>query len=918
MLQLPEQAPAVRTRLRATVDEPSRRLRASAELTYRHAGADSIAELVLGIAVTPVHIAVEGRDVAAIPGQPGELVLPLRPALRAGDSVTVTAAWEAPLDGADGRRIVLGGWHPRVLGPVSGTSRRLPLMGTILLHLDVAPDQVVAATGVPLCGDPRWGAARQPAGAPVTLARDWYRSPRDPLARAPRDCADSVGHTRRIVWYAEEVPELALVMSPDFRYEEGDFLEKPVRVLYRRGSERTWGAGLVQRRAETALAWVHELVGRYPWPQLTVVDGGAPPGETLPMLLLAERPSQAGLLQLMGLQVTQQLLPGSPASIASGVAAFQSIWFFETIGRRGDYARLEREVLDWDLDGLARRSEPTGPVAGSACPETGCVRTEFMVHQLRHWLLDDAALRALLQRYYRDHLLQPASPRAFPRLAAELVQPSPEPLFRQLPQGGVLYDAAIAHAWREPLGDSAWRTHVVVRREAPGLFPHTVWVLAGGDTAVARSAALAPVETLTVVTRAAPARVLLDPEARSHDWDMLDNQRRFGFHAGWLLLSPHQPLEYYLDPYFSQRQRRDRLTVGLAPTAWYNDAGGWTFGARLREDYLGRFERHEAWLSLSTGWGTDDGRVDVNGRLRLRNPTWFRATNWSQLLGAGWVEGRVMAEAGLERRFRTAVLDSTQRTLGASIRWFNVAQPEYLDPRFWDDAGVVEGALRGRLERPGSTWRLVLDAEAAAGHAAVENGPDGAYGRVAASAAMRGRLAPRVLAGARVFGGVALGGDAVTRQRLHYVAGADPWQRFESPFLRSDRSILAIPGVHYHAPGGAGVRGVDPRIAAPTLLGASVELEYALVRGPVRGLFGAITLALFADAALADGDVGGDALEPIADAGLGLRASHRLGQTHFQTRLDLPFWVSRPALAQEDQPSGALGFRWSFSFVPAF
>jgi hypothetical protein len=57
----------------------------------------------------------------------------------------------------------------------------------------------------------------------------------------------------------------------------------------------------------------------------------------------------------------------------------------------------------------------------------------------------------------------------------------------------------------------------------------------------------------------------------------------------------------------------------------------------------------------------------------------------------------------------------------------------------------------------------------------------------------------------------------------------------------------------------------------------------------------------------------------VADAGIGLRISHRIGQTPFETRLDLPIWVSLPGLAQDQHPgSDPVGWRWTFSFSPSF
>jgi hypothetical protein len=727
-----------------------------------------------------------------------------------------------------------------------------------------------------------------------------------------------------VTWYAEQVTEVAYALSPTFRYEEGDIFRKPVRALYEAGGERAWGAGLVTRRAETALAWTLEVAGAYPWPQITVVEGLGPTGRALPMMMLAGASNQAAVLNLMGLMITQQILPGSQRPLAVGGAAFQAAWFFETLGGREYYSRIEREVLDWDLDGLAGTNEPLPPAGSiSPCTTTFCRRTEFMFHQLRWWAGSDSTLRQLFQTHVARYQLAPAIPGSFQRLARELIQPPPDTLYQQLPRGGVLYDDAVVSAHREPLEDGSWRTTAVLERRGTGVFPRSVWVLAAGDTGRVRAVALTPRETVTVVTRTRPERVVLDPLTRSHDWNMLNNQRVFGFTTGSLFLAPHRPAQNYPDPYFSRRSERDRLTRGWAPTAWYNDVGGWTFGLRVREDYLDRFELNEGWASLSTGWGPEAGRTDLNGQLRLRNPVWLRATGWSQVLGAAWVEGRAAAEVEVAREFRKGLVDSTLRSIGLGARWLTVTDPVYVDPGLYDDAGTVELALSGTFAQVAGAWPLALEASIAGGYGYPNHGagvPGGGYGRGTVSGSVRHPIGNAITLGARLFAGGVWSGDSVLRQRRVYLAGADPYQRFESPFLRSRGSLLTESRMQYHAPGGAGVRGLDSRVGSNQAIGATFELEYALVPRPVMGLFSRIAVAAFVDGGLGNGDLAAnsDGLEAVGDAGIGVRIGHRIGQTTFQTRLDFPLWVSRPGLAQDDDPADPIGFRWSFSFLPAF
>jgi hypothetical protein len=274
------------------------------------------------------------------------------------------------------------------------------------------------------------------------------------------------------------------------------------------------------------------------------------------------------------------------------------------------------------------------------------------------------------------------------------------------------------------------------------------------------------------------------------------------------------------------------------------------------------------------------------------------------------------------RRFRGGLADSTVRSLRVGLHWLSVTEPAYLTRRFYDDAGTAEASLTGVIRTRGP-WRLGVEATIAGGYAYPNRGATlagGSYGRFSLTGAVRHGVGKRVTLGARLFAGAAISADSVPRQRRLYLSGADPYQRFGSPFLRSRGSLLAGSGVFYHAPGGAGVRGLDPELSAGRALGASFEIEYALRRRAGGGLFNRVAVAGFTDGAAANGDLnpGRDRLVSVADAGIGVRLDHRLGQTVFQTRFDLPLWVSRPVLAQDHGPAHPIGLRWSFSFVPAF
>jgi hypothetical protein len=177
--------------------------------------------------------------------------------------------------------------------------------------------------------------------------------------------------------------------------------------------------------------------------------------------------------------------------------------------------------------------------------------------------------------------------------------------------------------------------------------------------------------------------------------------------------------------------------------------------------------------------------------------------------------------------------------------------------------------------------------------------------------------------GARAYLGAGVGSNDAAKQRQVYFQGSDPLQQLYNPFLRSRGAILVGEDFNYHSPGGAGVRGADPHLSAAAIVALNLELEQTLLARPSSHLFNRLSLALFTDVSHG---IGTTSVSPAAatirflgDAGVGLRAAHRIGDTEFVTRFDLPLYVSRPELAQDVNPGDDnLEFRWTFSFEPAF
>jgi hypothetical protein len=194
------------------------------------------------------------------------------------------------------------------------------------------------------------------------------------------------------------------------------------------------------------------------------------------------------------------------------------------------------------------------------------------------------------------------------------------------------------------------------------------------------------------------------------------------------------------------------------------------------------------------------------------------------------------------------------------------------------------------------------------------------YARLWGEATARRPLGARSSLGVRAFGGwVAADRDPV-RQRWFGVAGADPYDQLRHPFLRS-RDALLTGDVHYHLPGGGNVRGLDPDLAVTRLAAVNVEIDRQIVTRPGASIAREVRVAAFGDLAWTDGFFSLRSRSDLAaDAGVGLRVSHRIGDTDFVTRIDVPLWVSHAdrGVGASGASESAFRLRWTVGLGPGW
>ena len=849
-----------------------------------------------------------------------------------GDSLVAEIDWRARpstlprRQGRQGRRFDFAQWYPKVVvydghgweaHPLYPAGEFYGEFGTFDVTLDLPEDQVIGATGVPVCGDPGWERARAVPGMPVDYQRDYYGA-------VPNDCPPAAPGRKTVRFRAEQVHHFAFSLNPRYVYEQGRYGGVVVRVLYQPQDTATWGHGIAVSRTETALAWLDSLYGTFAWPQLTNVhriEGG---GTEFPMMVMNGGASLGLILHEVGHNYTMGILANNEwreGWLDEGFTSFQTAWYTETHGGGDEYPDLEAGILFDDLD---RWSEPVSLVSERyrdffIYNEMIYNKAQLFYEQLRYVVGDDVMHR-ILRTWYARWRLKHVDEDKFRAVCEEVSGQDLGWLFGQWLHGTPLIDYRLDRVERRRLPDGKWRITATIRRLGDGWMPVEI----GDEHRVyARATGQPEVERVEFIADAKPGRLMLDPRARAHDWNMLNNAEPRG------LFRDRALRQYGVDDPLHQPARRDRLAVGLVPVGWYNDAGGVSLGIRSRANYLGRYERH---LFLATTGTRSDATQRTAFYGRVNDPVAHLMPRTETSVSGWWAEGRAGVAFTVDRSLRQRWVDRADPHGGFDAIWMATTDLGYLDSRLWDDAGTLEAGPWFA-----STWpagRTLLHARVGArggvayrfpgqGIASVDRYDVEGFLRGTAELSARRPFVGGTRLGVRVFGGGYLAHSPPPLQRRIYVAGADPYETFTNPLLRSRGALFVRPGFHYQEPGDANLRGFAPELGGRWALSANLELSRSLLSRR-QGVVRSIALEAFGDGGVVDSAAvpsatGRRAATTLWDAGVGLVSTHQIGDLGWTMRFELPLVVNRWEFAADRETGdGRSAFRWTFSLAPSF
>ena len=496
--------------------------------------------------------------VAAYPYAPDSTVVrlllasPLPPA----GTVRLALLWEARPSTLcrrqcrSGRHYDFAHWYPRIAvydedgwqdHPLYPQGEFFGEFASYDVTLDLARDQVVGATGLPLEGDPGWPAELGRADG-ARYRRSFYGAvpSRPTVGLLPAQTAEG---RKRVRFFAENVHHFAWSADPRFRHDGALFGgESPrhdgrsdtvaIHALYRPDAEAEWGNGIVIERTMVALRWLEDVFGPYPYPQLTVVQRLETGGTEFPMLVMNGSASEGLIFHEVAHQYVHGILANNEwrdAWLDEGFAVFLGNWFREERYGPEVWRGLSQGAARLDQLGL---SEPVATEAKdfSSFQMYGAMsysKAAIVFRMLRD-VLGEEDFRRLLHQYYARYRFRHVDE---DRLRHVAEQVGGRPLgwfFRAWLHGTERLDYAISDVVMEPTEDGRWRTQVEIERRGRIWMPLAVAV---GDVLV-RAESPDSLQVVEVLTEQRPGVVELDPAGVLLDADRSNNRVETGTSLG--------------------------------------------------------------------------------------------------------------------------------------------------------------------------------------------------------------------------------------------------------------------------------------------------------------------------------------------------------------------------------------------------
>jgi hypothetical protein len=474
---------------------------------------------VNGTLVTPTYPLAPDSTVMVVPAN-----------IASGATATITMEWTARLStvprrqGRKDRHYDFAQWYPRIavydtsgwhMGALLPQGEFYGDFATYDVTLDLAGDQVIGATGLPISGDPGWehvNRLRKPPFMPRA-----YR----PRASTPLGLLTGVQPGRkRVRWRAEQVIDFGWAADPNYVYEGDRLGDVALHALFL-PTDTLWPANAISRM-KRSLMFYDTMLGPYAYPQLTAtrrLDGG---GTEFPMhiMLSASMPvvHEAGHEWMYAVLANNETRDGW---LDEGLVSFLGNLYSEADGAPPDYLPALTRIAASDSSGASQPIATPGPNFRTLrLYQEMTYEKPRLVFRMLRWYLGSDVMKRGLQLYYRRHKMTHVDERDLRTALEQAAKQDLRWFFKQWVHTTGTLDYAIESAESKQSGD-LWSTTVSVKRSGQNWMPVDLRV--GNE--IVRLSSRQQQFTASITTTEKPSEAVLDPQNILIDTNRVNNRK---------------------------------------------------------------------------------------------------------------------------------------------------------------------------------------------------------------------------------------------------------------------------------------------------------------------------------------------------------------------------------------------------------
>jgi hypothetical protein len=540
--------------------------------------------------------------------------------------------------------------------------------GTYDVRITLPNQYVIAATGLPVEGDPGWTRNKKPKHKGGSGGGHPGRAPEADVSgmKRGRDDAGLSMSLKTVHFRAVDVHDFAWCADPLYVVEETKVGDYSIKSFYRQWN-RSWADSVLARTVRT-MKWLDSHVGPYEWPQISIVDSPTRGGMEYPMLVMNGSTDMA----LITHEVTHMWFYGMLANnerdeawLDEGPAQYNMFnWLVENRGQKDLWTKISHSVIELHRSGFAEPVATPHHEFESAGRTMVYNKSALFFRALKNRVGEENFER-ILKEYFRAWKFKHVDEEAFLAVCEDVTGADLDDFFKQWIHSVKDCDYTLERfKYREE--DGVHWADVKIKRKGNIIMPLTLEFKLANGGVIREQVDGMPREIEKSFSFAfRPRSVSINPENEILDIYQLDNNS-----SGGIKLA----LE---NPWRSEWPPASRL-IEFLPIGWYNDVDGAKVGLRFKSSYDDTYNR----LILQGLYSIDSEAIDVY--LKYRHPVGWLGRETTLNLEGFYREGRQGGSFVLDKIQRNSLNDPMPRYWQLRFVYHDLFDQDYVYPGTYD------------------------------------------------------------------------------------------------------------------------------------------------------------------------------------------------------------------------------------------